>query len=590
MEKGNKKESTLAWLMGYAGRLQWLTWGSWLLSAVSALVALLPFVFIWEILCRALMGDYGEIVHYGWLAVGAAVASMAVYIIALMCSHIAAFRIAANLRRAALRHILTLPTGMLGMIGTGRTRKTIIEASAATETYLAHQLPDKAGALATPVGLLLLLVWFDWQLGLLSLVPVLLAFVIMSMMTGKGMERKMKEYNDALEAMSNEAVEYVRGISVLKTFGQTVFSFRRFCDSIERYCFWVIGYTKELRLPMVAYTTMINATFAMLIGAALWIAKDGAPTTEFTANLLYYIIVTPALTVTLLRIMYLSENRMVVSDAVERINATLALKPLPEATVPEMPTSYDIEIKSVTFSYGNDGMDALQDVSLRVGQGEHILLVGESGGGKSTLAGLVARMWDVGKGSITIGGIDVKNIAHRDMADIVSFVFQDSHLLKTTILENARMGRPLATQEEVIEALHQAQCDDITEKLPDGIDTVIGSCGVYLSGGETQRVCLARQILKDSPIVILDEATALADPDNEQRIRKALVEVTKGKTVITIAHRLESAPNADKICLLEKGRIVEIGPHCELLAKGTAYASLWNEYGRAANYKLGGTK
>lgn len=573
-------------LMGYAGRLRWLTWSSWLLSAVSALVALLPFVFIWHVLRLAIIGNYGGIARYGWLAVIAAVAAIAVYIVALMCSHVAAFRIAANIRRTMLRHILTLPTGTLSMIGTGRTRKTVIEASAATETYLAHQLPDRAGALATPVGLLALLVWFDWRLGLLSLVPVALAFMFMQMMMGKRMEQDMKKYNDALETMSNEAVEYVRGVPVVKTFGQTVFSFRRFRESIERYCFWTISYTKQCRKPMIAYTTAINATFAMLVAATLWFTHNGEVSAEYTTNLLYYVIITPVITIILSRIMFLSENEMAVRDAVKRINGILALKPLPEAYEPTKPAQFGIEIKDAVFSYDKNGINAIDGISLNIRQGEHVLLVGESGGGKSTLAGLIARMWDVDKGSITISGVDVRNIAHKDLANTVSVVFQDSHLLKATILENVRMGRPMASREEVLEALHRAQCDDILQKLPNGIDTLIGSRGIYLSGGETQRLCLARQLLKDSPIVILDEATAFADPDNEQRIRQALAEVTRGKTVVTIAHRLDNAPNADRICLLEKGQIVETGTHNELLTLGARYASLWKEYSRAANYKL----
>lgn len=556
------------------------------MSAVSAVVALLPFVFIWKVLSLALAGCYGSIAHYGWLAVWAALASIAVYITALMCSHVAAFRIAANLRRATLKHILTLPTGTLTAIGTGRTRKTIIEASSATETYLAHQLPDKAAAITTPFALMVLLVWFDWRLGLLSLVPVALAFIIMSMMTGRHMEQKMKEYTDALDTMSNEAVEYVRGVPVVKTFGQTVFSFKRFRESIERYCFWTISYTKELRLPMVAYTTAINATFAMLIGATLWMAQDGAPSAEYTTNLLYYVIITPVITVTLTRIMFLSENEMVVADAVKRIEAILALQPLPEAKEPRLPDSYGIEIENVRFSYDKNEAYAINDISLSIKQGEHILLVGESGGGKSTLARLTARMWDVDEGSIRIGGIDVRDISHKDLASIVSFVFQDSQLLKTSIADNVRMGRPQASRSEIEEALHRAQCDDIIAKLPNGIDTQIGSRGIYLSGGETQRLCLARQLLKNSPIVILDEATAFADPDNEQRIRTALTEITRDKTVITIAHRLESAPTADRIYMLGNGRIIEAGTHNELLTLGTQYASLWKEYNRAANWSI----
>jgi len=590
MNEDNKEGATFSSLMEYAGWMRWLTRGSWLLSALSALVALLPFVFIWEMLRCAMEADYGPMAHLGWMAVAAAVASIAIYIAALMCSHISAFRIAANIRRATLRHILSLPSGSLGMVGTGRTRKTVMEASAATETYLAHQLPDMAGAIATPIGLLLLLVWFDWRLGLLSLVPVALGFVIMSMMTGKDMERKMRQYNDALEDMSNEAVEYVRGIPVVKSFGQTVFSFRRFRESIERYCFWVIGYTKSLRLPMVAYTTAINATFAVLIGAALWVARDGVPSAEFTINLLYYIIITPSMTVALARMMFLSENRLVVQDALGRIDAIFAMKPLPETDAPRLPSNYDIEVKDVTFSYDKDEVDALKDVSLRIREGEHVSLVGESGSGKSTLAALVARMWDVDAGSISIGGVDVMDISRRDLARNISFVFQDSRLLAASIAENVRMGKLSATRREVEDALRRAQCDDIIAKLPDGMDTVVGSKGVYLSGGEAQRIAIARQILKGSPIVILDEATAFADPDNEQRIRAALAEVTKGKTVITIAHRLEGMPSADRVYLLSEGIVVEAGTHDELLRRGGAYAALWREYNRAANYKLGGNE
>ena len=438
-----KKESNLKRLLEYAGGYKYLTIASWILSALSALVALLPFVYIWKVIKEVLdvAPNYGEVQdlsHNGWMAVVFAVAAILIYIAALICSHLAAFRVQTNMRTKAMHHIVTLPMGFMDGIGSGKVRKTVYESSAATETYLAHQLPDKANALATPVGLIVLLLVFDWRLGLLSLLPVAAAFVIMSVMTGKRMAKKMEEYNNALGQMSNEAVEYVRGISVVKTFGQSVFSFRRFKEAIDNYEKWVIAYTKDLRFPMMCYTTLVNGIFAVLVAAALVMASGGV-TNEFLLNLIYYIIITPIITLTLTKIMYASENKLIVADAMSRIDSILEMEPLPETDHPKHPKDNSVELSGVSFRYKDAERNALENISLTIKPGEHVAFVGPSGGGKTTLASIVARFWDVNSGSVKIGGINVKDIPKEELMDTVSFVFQDSKLLKTSILENVRI-------------------------------------------------------------------------------------------------------------------------------------------------------
>lgn len=584
-----KKPSNLSRLLEYAGRYRYLSAASWVLSAVSALLALLPFLFIWKIIREVLAAapDFSaarQLAHNGWMAVLTAVLAVLVYIAGLMCSHISAFRIASNIRIRAMRHIVTLPLGFMDRFGSGKLRKIVNESSAATETYLAHQLPDKAGAIATPCGLLALLLVFDWRLGLLSLLPVVLAFAIMLRMTGAQMQERMQEYQNALERMSNEAVEYIRGIPVVKTFGQTVFSFQRFKDSIDSYETWVVAYTKSLRLPMLCYTTAINGVFAVLIAAGLFFTRGGVDS-AFLLNLIFYIIITPVISITLTRIMFMSENGMIVTDALRRIDSVLELAPLPEAARPAHPADASIALQDVSFSYGA-GKDALNGVSLRIEAGKTVALVGPSGGGKTTLASVVSRFFDVQDGSVRIGGVDVRDIPKRELMDTVSFVFQDSRLLKASLLENVRLGRPNATREEALRALQAAQCADILEKLPQGLDTVIGTRGVYLSGGEQQRIAIARMMLKNAPIVILDEATAFADPDNESRMQAAFAALCKGKTVLMIAHRLSTVVTADEIFVLHGGQIAEHGTHEALLAQNGLYAAMWAGYQTAVQWKV----
>lgn len=584
-----KKQSNLSRLMNYAGSHRYFTYASWVLSAVSAIIALIPFWYIWKIIKEVLevAPDFekaGNLSHYGWMAVLFAVLSFLIYIGGLMCSHIAAFRVATNIRIEAVHHIAKLPLGFADSFGSGKLRKIINECSAATETYLAHQLPDKAGAIATPVGLLVLLFVFDWRLGILSLIPVLLGFMIMAAMTGKRMAEKMEQYQNALGAMSNEAVEYVRGIPIVKTFGQTVFSFKKFKGTIDEYEKWVIAYTKELRLPMLWYTAAVNGVFAFLIAGAFLFTQNGV-TNEFLLNLLFYIIITPVISVTLTKIMYMSENNMIVADALGRIDSVINLEPLSEASAPKHPKDASIELQNICFSY--DGKkDVIKNISLQIQPGQTAAFVGPSGGGKSTLASLISRFFDVQGGSIKIGGVDVKEIAKEELMNTVSFVFQNSRLVKASILENVKMGKPDATREEIMAALKAAQCMDIIEKFPKGVDTVIGTQGVYLSGGEQQRIAIARAVLKNTPIIILDEATAFADPDNEAKVQAAFAELAKGKTVIMIAHRLSTVADADCIYVVNDGQIVESGKREELCKKNGLFAKMWNNYQASVQWKV----
>ena len=429
----------------------------------------------------------------------------------------------------------------------------------------------------------MLLLAFDWRLGLLSLVPVVLAFLIMGAMTGKRMQQKMEEYQNALDEMSSEAVEYVRGIPVVKTFGQSVFSFKRFQASIKKYEKWTIAYTEELRLPMVGYTTVINSVFAVLIATAFFFTASDA----YLLNLLFYIIITPVITVTLNKIMFASENKLIVADALARIDSILDKKPLPETKNAREPKDKSVAFDHVSFRYEGAAKDALHDISLNIKEGEHIAFVGPSGGGKTTLASLVARFYDTTEGNISIGGVNVKDIPSEKLMELVSFVFQDSKLLKMSIYDNVRMGKKDATREEVLEALKNAQCQDIIDKLPNGIDTVIGSQGTYVSGGEAQRLSVARAMLKNAPILILDEATAFADPDNEAKVQAAFSRLSEGKTVIMIAHRLSSVVNADRICVLKDGEILESGTHSQLLNEQGMYAHMWEEYNKSVCWKVG---
>jgi ATP-binding cassette subfamily B protein IrtA len=584
-----KKQSDLSRLLGYAGKRKYFSYASWVLAALSALVSLAPFYFIFNIIKEVIettpdFGNAKNLIFNGWMAVLFAVVGYLLYIAALMCSHMAAFRVATNMRKDVLNHLVKLPLGYVEEVGSGRLRKIINDSTAASETYLAHQLPDKAVAVATPIGLIALLFIFDWKLGILSLIPVVLAFLIMASMTGKKMAQKMREYQNSLDAMSNEAVEYVRGIPVVKTFGQTVFSFKRFKATIDNYEKWVISYTKDLRIPMMLYTAAINSVFVFLIAAALIFTKNGV-TNEFLLNLIFYIIITPVISLTLTKMMYQSENAMIVADALQRVDTILDAEQLPETVNGKKPSDSSVEFRNVSYSYDGE-KNAVENISLNIPSGSTVAFVGPSGSGKSTMANLISRFFDVSEGQVLVGGVDVRNIKKEILMDNVSFVFQNSHLIKGTILDNVRMARPQASKEEVMNALEKSQCMDIVKKLPNGVDTVVGTNGVYLSGGEQQRIAIARVMLKNAPVVILDEATAFADPDNEVMVQKAFSELAKNRTVIMIAHRLSTVAGADRIYVLKDGKIEEYGKYYELINNGGMFSKMWNDYRHSVDWKV----
>lgn len=587
-----KKQSALSRLMHIAGEHKYLVYLSWILAVLSAWIALVPFYDVWRIIKEILevKPDYANATHitaYGWQAVEFALLAMAVYIVALMCSHKAAFRVQSNMRVSMMEHIMKLPLGYVESQGTGKIRKVVNDSSAATETFIAHNLPDKAVSAATPVGLLVMMMVFDWRLGLISLIPAAIAFILMgTLMMGPKMAEDMKQYQNSLETMSSEAVEYVRGIPVVKTFGQTVFSFKRFKAAIDDYEKWTLDYTKSMMLPMTGFTTASNGIFAALIIAAYTLGGNQI-TTQFALNLIFYILITSTLTTTLMKVAYAGESQMIVEDALNRMDGIFAVSPLPQSDKKSIPKDSSISIENVTFAYDESKDNAIDGITMHVKAGEHVALVGPSGGGKTTLASLIARFWDVKSGSIRLGDADVKDIDAKELMNQVSYVFQDSKLLKMSILENVRMGRPDAGDDEVMKALQAAQCMDIIEKFPDGVNTVIGSKGIYVSGGEAQRLSIARAFLKNAPVLILDEATAFADPDNERLVQKAFENLAKDKTVIMIAHRLSTVTDADCIYVLKDGRIAESGTHDELTAKNGIYTHMWNEYNKSVNWQVG---
>ncbi len=558
-----------------------------LIAAVSAVTVLIPYYDLWKIISIAVSNENtSQISHYAWQAVILTVASLLIYIAALMCTHIAAFRVQANMRISLMRRIITLPLGVFDEDGTGKIRRIVNDSTAATETFIAHQLPDKTVAAVTPVGLLVLIFAFNWKIGLICMIPAVIGFACMMTMMGSGMQEKMRQYQNALDTMSSEATEYVRGIPVVKTFGQTVHSFKKLKEAIDGFGEWTTAYTLILRWPMTAFMTCINAIFAFIVIAAFTFSKDGI-TSGLILNIMYYIIVTPLITVALTKVAYSGEAEMTLIDALKRVESIMEIEPLADNKAGRKPADQSVELKNVTYRYKGATRDAIKNVSLKIEPGEHVALVGPSGSGKTTLAELMVRFFDVSDGEILVGGVNVKDIPSGELMRQISFVFQDSRLIKKSIFENVRMARPYATEEEVLKALKEAQCMDIIEKLPEGIHTVIGENGTYLSGGEQQRLAIARAVLKDSPILILDEATAFADPDNESKVQAAFERLSKGKTVIMIAHRLSTVMNADRIYVFDNGQCEESGTHEELMAKEGLYRRMFDEYTRSIEWKVG---
>ena len=557
------------------------------LAAVSAVMSLIPYYELWRIIKIAVEGQDPDLIKgHAWIAVGVTVGALLVYILALLCTHIAAFRVQANMRSSLMRRIITLPLGVFDEDGTGKIRRIVNDSTAATETYIAHNLADKTVAAITPVGLVVLVMAFNWKIGLICVIPAIIGFCCMMKMMGKNMQEKMKEYQNALEVMSSEATEYVRGVPVVKTFGQTVHSFARFKSSIDGFGKWSTDYTLMLRMPMIGFMTCINAIFLALVIAAFLITGDGVSSGD-VLNIMYYIIVTPLITVSLTKVAYSGEAEMTLIDALKRVDQILEIEPLPDNKSDLSPKDSSVQLEHVSYRYKDATRDAVSDVTLSIRPGEHVALVGPSGSGKTTLAELLVRFFDVSEGKINIGGVDIKNMSSSELMKQVSFVFQDSRLIKTSILENVRMGRPSASEEEVLAALEKAQCMDIIGKLPNGIHTILGEKGTYLSGGEQQRITIARAVLKDAPILILDEATAFADPDNETKVQAAFSEMAKEKTVIMIAHRLSTVADADRIFVLSDGKLEEQGSHDDLMRQNGLYRRMFDEYSRSIEWKVG---
>ena len=599
--KPPKQRNPIARLLDFAGGHRKLTVLGCVLSGVNAVLSIAMLVCVWFVLrdLVAAAPNWAQATHaaaYGLAALAFALAGLVVYFAALMCTHLAAFRTATNMRKAALAHLSRVPLGYFGMHSTGELRRVIEGATGLTEGVLAHRFPDFVGALVTPVAFFVVMFVFDWVLGLLCLVPIVVsALCMMWMMAGGGGDENtnmmtfMKNYQDALDRMNKGAVEYVRGIPVVKVFQQTVRSFHTFRDAIKAYVDFANAYVRLCTPPQVAQLVAINATFAVLVPAGILLAQSAGDFPAFLSDFLFYVVFSALTTMMMTKVMYASQALTEAQDAVMRLEGILGA-PLMHEVAPDRakePAGNSIEFDHVSFTYPTADAPALRDVTLSVPAGATVALVGPSGGGKTTAASLVPRFWDVGEGAVRIGDVDVRDIPQRALMERVAFVFQNERLFKQSIADNIRAARPGATRAEVEAAARAAQCDDIVAKLPDGLDTVVGAAGVHLSGGERQRVALARAILKDAPIVVLDEATAFADPENEALIQRALAHLTRGKTVLMIAHRLSTVVGADKICVLADGRLVEEGAHDELAAAGGVYARMWEDYRRAAAWRIG---
>lgn len=564
-----KKESTLSKLMHFAGNHKYYVYASCILAAMSAFIALVPFYDMWRILKEVLevRPNFNEAIHiksYGWHAVLFALLAMVFYIAALMCSHKAAFRVRTNMSTKMMEHFMKLPLGYVESQGSGKIRKIVMESSAATETFLAHNVPDKVVSKATPVGLLIMMAIFDWRLGLMSLIPAIIAFVLMfTAMMGPKMAEDMKQYQNALETMSSEAVEYVRGVPVVKTFGQTIFSFKRFKEAIDEYEKWTLDYTKSMMKPMVCFTTFANGIFAALIIAACLFVGNQI-TDQFILNLFFYILITSILTTTLMKVAYAGESQMLVEDALNRMDSIMKVQPLPESKQTQIPNDASIDIENISFTYQGASTKAIDNLNMHIKSGEHVALVGPSGGGKTTISRLAARFYDINQGKITVGGMDVSKVEPEKLLELYSIIFQDVTLFNNTVMENIRIGKKNATDEEVIATAKLAHCDEFVEKMPNQWNTMIGENGSELSGGQRQRIFIARAFLKDAPIILMDEATASLDVDNESLIQESISKLIENKTVLVIAHRMRTVDGVDKIVVLKEGVVAEQGKPQEL--------------------------
>lgn len=585
-ELKRKKQPLLKSLLAFSGKYKPLMYLGLTLSAMSAILLLVPMISVWYGVCE-IFEMYPNVVltprltNFAYLAVGSAVLAILVYSVGLLCTHAVAFRVARNMKATSIAKLMDLPLGYFDSTGSGKIRRTLHETIMKTESYLSHQMPDMIGAFVTPIAVLFFVFTYNWKLGLVSIVPLVLAYFAMMLMMNSGTAERLRQYQTSLEKMNNEAVEYVRGISVVKAFGQSIFSFKKFHKTIEEYKGFVVSYSTMCRTPMVLFQTLLASISLFLVFGGIAIFAYTTDTKAFLLDFLFYLFFTPIYSLMMMKIMWVSQNTQLASDAVDRTEDLLNERTLTYKTITKKPESFDISFENVTFAYPNSMKNAVENINLEIKQGQTVGLVGGSGGGKSTLATLIPRFWDVTEGSIKIGGVDVRDMSESDIMDNVSFVFQNTNLYKMSILDNVKEGNPSATETEVIDALKLARCEEIIAKLPNGIHTEVGKNGVYLSGGEAQRIAIARAILKNSPIILLDEATAFTDPENEHEIQLAMQKLAENKTVLMIAHRLSTIQNADKIYHIDNSKIIESGTHIELLAKKGEYFEMWEEYNKA---------
>ncbi|PAV13108.1 ABC transporter ATP-binding protein [Methanosarcina spelaei] len=574
----------------YMGKKKVLLPLSLVLSGISAVLNILPFVLVWyitrDILSAPQSIDVSNVSFYAWLAFASAIGGIIVYFFALMSSHLAAFRVEVGMQKVGMEKILSMPLGFFDQHSSGKIRKIVNDGAGTTHTFLAHQLPDMAGSVVSPIILLALIFIIEWRMGLASLVPIILGFVTMKFMTSTEGKKFQKMYYDSLEEMSSESVEYIRGIPVVKTFGQSIFSFKRFYDSIIKYREMVYAYTLLWRKPMSFYTVIMQSTAFFLIPMAIFLIGRGENLPLMLADFIFYILISPIFTMLLMKSMYFQQNTLIAEQAIDRLDNLLNYPNMSYSENTKNIKNHGLEFKDVVFSYEGSDKRAIDKISFKLNEGETIALVGASGSGKTTIARLAARFWDADEGAVLVGGINVKDIPKKELMDNISFVFQSTKLFKGSLRENIVFGKENAGEEELNNAINFSQSREIIENLPDGLDTVIGSKGTYLSGGEQQRIALARAMVKNAPIVLLDEATAFADPENEHLIQKALKELSREKTTLMIAHRLTSVRNVDRILVIESGKIAEEGTHAELLNKGGIYKTMWDEYQKSVAWKI----
>lgn len=581
---------TLKKLQIYMGRKKHYIPLSMIFSTLSTILSILPYIFIWLIAKEIILShndfEHSSINQYGWYAVISAIISVLLYFLSLTLSHLAAFHVEKNIRQLTMEKIIKMPLSFFDKNAIGKMRKIIDDNASVTHSFIAHQLPDLLGSLIMPLVVIVLLFVLDWRLGLACLAPIIGIIPIMSSMGSQKVKNFMSLYMNSLEDMNTEAVEYVRGIPVVKVFQQSVFSFKNFHSSILKYRELVVKYTNFYEKLMSAYLVLIHGFAYFLVPVTILLLNQTGDYKQIILNIFLYILLVPIFSQNLMRSMYLGRASDQTKDAIERIDQLVDHNQFNEPVDPRTPNSYDIQFSEVSFSYDNTSNKAIDQISFKIPEGKTYALVGKSGSGKSTIAKLIPRFYDIIEGSIKIGGIDIRKIAQNQLMDIISFVFQNTQLFKMSIRENVMYGNPLSNEDEVNRALDLAQCREIIDRLPNGLDTIIGSEGTYLSGGEQQRIIIARALLKNAPIIILDEATAFADPENEHMIQKAFTELTNGKTVLILAHRLTSITDVDKIIVMEAGKIIETGNHEELISKNKSYTTMWNEYQKSIQWSL----